>query len=136
MAEEDDSDKQFEPSQKKLDDARKKGEIAKSTDLIAAGSYAGFIICAVALGPQLMKGFGQSMSMLLEQSHQLADTAFRSDQTTLMGSVISATLLTNVAWFLLPMAVAILVIFAQRAFVFAPTKLVLALSRSVSCPRS
>ncbi len=36
MSEEDSSEKSHEPSQRKLDQARKKGEIARSNDLITA----------------------------------------------------------------------------------------------------
>ena len=39
MAEEE-QDKQHEPSQKKLDDARKRGEVPRSQDLTGAISYA------------------------------------------------------------------------------------------------
>jgi flagellar biosynthetic protein FlhB len=54
-----DDDKQFEPSQKKLDDARKKGEIAKSNDLITAAAYAGFVLIATAIGANALIGLGE-----------------------------------------------------------------------------
>ena len=44
MAEEDNDDKPFEPTQKKLEDARRKGEIPRSTDLNTAVAYAGFLL--------------------------------------------------------------------------------------------
>ena len=129
MADEDDNDKQFEPSQKKLDDARKKGEIVKSNDLITAGAYAGFILCAATFGPQLFMSFGQNMTVLLDRPDEIAAQAFRSSQTIFMGRVIWSAVEANFAWFAFPIVAAILVIFAQRAFVFAPTKLEPKLSR-------
>ena len=45
-----DDDKPYEPSQKKLDDARAKGEVPNSTDLTTAAVYAGFLLVALAAG--------------------------------------------------------------------------------------
>ena len=50
MSDQDESEKSHEPSQKKLDDARKKGEIPKSTDLTTAAGYAGMVLVAVGFG--------------------------------------------------------------------------------------
>ena len=61
---EEDEDKQFEPSQKKLDDARKKGEIAKSNDLTTAASYAGMVITVAALGGTTLIGVGSALKAL------------------------------------------------------------------------
>jgi len=129
LADEDDNDKQFEPTQKKLDDARKKGEIVKSNDLITAGAYAGFILCAATFGPQLFLTFGQNMTVLLDRPDELAAFAFQSSQTVFMGQVIWSAAEANIAWFAFPIVSAILVIFAQQAFVFAPSKLAPKLSR-------
>jgi flagellar biosynthetic protein FlhB len=44
------SEKEHEPSQKKLDDARKKGEIPRSADMVSAASYAGFLLAGATVG--------------------------------------------------------------------------------------
>ena len=67
-----DDDKQFEPSQKKLDDARKKGEIAKSNDLITAAAYAGFVLIATAIGANALIGLGEILMKLHESVHHRA----------------------------------------------------------------
>ncbi len=54
----DDQDKQHEPTQKKLDDARKKGEIPRSADLTTAASYVGILVAATAIGAASLKGIG------------------------------------------------------------------------------
>ena len=41
---EDDDSKQHEPTQKKLDDARKRGEVVRSTDLNTAMSYMALLV--------------------------------------------------------------------------------------------
>ena len=45
-----DDDKQYEASQHKLDEARKKGDFARSTDLNTAAAYAGILIAGLAVG--------------------------------------------------------------------------------------
>ena len=50
MSEED--DKQHEPSQKRLDEARKRGEVVKSTDLLAAAGYLGLLLVGLVGGEQ------------------------------------------------------------------------------------
>lgn len=129
MAEGEDDDKQYEPSQKKLDDARKKGEIAKSNDLITAGAYGGFLMCAVALGSELATTFGAEMGRLLEQSDSIAKVAFGGSQTPLFGQVLFSSAQLNAPWLLAPAVCAILAIAAQRAFLFAPSKIEPKLSR-------
>ena len=48
MAEpQEDDDKQHEATQKKLDDARRKGEVPRSADLGTAASYSGFLVVAL-----------------------------------------------------------------------------------------
>ena len=49
MADEDQDDKQHEPSQKKLDDARKKGDVPRSQDVTSAVSYATLLMPLVAV---------------------------------------------------------------------------------------
>lgn len=122
--ESEDDDKQFDPTQKKLDDARAKGDIAKSNDLITAAAYGGFLLAAMSVGPAAIVGFGSAMRVLLDQPTSLAHAAFSGSQSPLMGSVLWSAV-TNIApLFAGPVALALLAVIAQRAFVFAPTKLV------------
>lgn len=58
MAGEDDDSKQHEPTQKKLDDARKRGEVARSSDLNTAMSYLVLLLLASAVGASTMTGLG------------------------------------------------------------------------------
>ena len=62
---EDDSDKQHEPSQKRLDEARKRGEVLKSTDLLAAACYLGLLLVGLIDGARILQGFGRAGMVLL-----------------------------------------------------------------------
>ena len=75
MSEEDD-DKQHEASQKRLDDARKRGEIPKSTDLTTAAAYAGLVLILAVGGSALLQQFGQAAMVLLDQPDRLAPVLF------------------------------------------------------------
>ncbi|PYE84587.1 EscU/YscU/HrcU family type III secretion system export apparatus switch protein [Pseudoroseicyclus aestuarii] len=120
---EDSGDKQYEPTQKRLDDARRKGEIPRSADLTTAAAYAGFLIGALAMGPAALKGLGQALSVPLDQAAALAAVVFAGSQAPLLGGLAGRAAGTVWPFFALPAALALLCVIAQRSLVFAPTKL-------------
>ena len=123
MSDEDQSDKQHEASQKKLDDARKKGEIAKSNDLITAASYAGLLLALVALGSGPFLQTATGLRGLLDHADPLAAQALTGSAQPVLRGVLWPVVTAMAAWFALPMGLAMLSIAAQRAFVIAPTKI-------------
>jgi len=131
MAEQqDDSDKTHEATEHKLRKAREKGELARSADLNTAGSYAGFLLAAIAAGPGAMQQAGSLMMRLLDQPDRIMPLIFTGGP----GMAALAGLLLGIAgalsaFFLLPGAVALLSVVAQRSLVFAPARLEPKLSR-------
>lgn len=123
MSDQEEGDKQFEASQKKLDDARAKGEIAKSNDLTTAASYAGFLLIMTTFGPSALINLSTAMSVILEQSSEISQVVFSGSPSPLMAGVILEVLNGTWLWFLMPATCAILSILAQRAFVVAPSKI-------------
>lgn len=117
-------DKQYDPSQKKLDDARAKGEVPKSVDLTTAAAYGGFLITATALGPESLFALASSFQGMLGKADDLATIAFAGSQAPLMGAVITAVFRNMAPWFVIPATCALLAVIAQRAFVVAPDKLI------------
>ena len=69
---EENDDKQFEPSQKKLDDARLKGEVPRSTDLNTAVAYLGFVAVAMSVGTTLLIGFASELQGLLANPEEIS----------------------------------------------------------------
>ncbi len=124
-----DNDKQFEPSQKKLDDARKKGEIAKSTDLTTAAAYGGFLLVLVTIGPAALIGLGTVLGVLLGQSADIAADLFAGSPNPAMGGILQEAVWNTAPWFAMPAILAILSVVAQRAFVVAPSKVAPKLNR-------
>jgi flagellar biosynthetic protein FlhB len=128
MSEEDSSEKEHEPSQKKLDDARKKGEIPRSPDMTTAASYAGLLLAALIFGGEALIGTAEALSSLLGQADRLAP------QLMAGGSAGSSGLMLRVATamsplFLFPAIAALLVVLAQQALIFTPSKLMPKLDR-------
>ncbi|MBE0413787.1 flagellar type III secretion system protein FlhB [Yoonia sp.] len=122
-ADEDDNEKQFEPTQKKLDNARAKGEIAKSNDLTTAAAYAGFFVVATALGAGLLSRLGANLSILLAQPVELGQLIFAGGGRPIAVGVMSQVLINLAPWFALPAILSVLSVIVQRAFVVAPSKL-------------
>ena len=125
----DPGDKQYEPTQKKLDDARKKGEVPRSTDLHVAASYAGLLLAGAALGGASLGAIAQALSAMLARPVLLSDLVFAGS-----GHPVSAALMADLVppilpWMALPALMVVLSIIAQRSFTFTGTKLQPKLSR-------
>lgn len=118
----DDTDKSHEPTQHKLDEARKKGEVARSADLTTAAAYGGFLLAGLVAGAASIQGMSDGLMVLIGQSAQLAPVIFDGPATPLAGGVIGTVALALLAWFLLPAGMALLSVLAQRSFVVAPSK--------------
>lgn len=129
MSEEgDDTEREHEPSQKKLDDARKRGDVPRSADLTAAAVYAGLVLALVIAGNSAIERFGSAGMTLLGQADRLAPMFLRA------GRAPAAGLLTSFALPLLPLLVvpliaALLSMAGQRSLTFSPEKLAPKLSR-------
>ncbi|MDF1871729.1 flagellar biosynthesis protein FlhB [Vannielia sp.] len=126
---EEEGEKQHEPTQKRLDDARKKGEVPRSTDVTTAAAYGGILLAASAIGGASLSAVGTVGSQLLGQADQLApmltSPGFAALSGGLMGRVVSAM----APWFAIPAVATVLALIAQQAVTFAPDKIKPKLSR-------
>ncbi|MCV2881809.1 flagellar type III secretion system protein FlhB [Actibacterium sp. XHP0104] len=122
-------DKQHEPTQKRLDDARKKGEIPRSTDLNTAASYAGLVLVAATIGGVGLIATSDQMMRFLSDPFSPAEEVFRGAPQTQLGNMTAQLAPPLLAWFLAPAIAVFAVLVAQRGIVFAPEKLQARLSR-------
>jgi len=129
MSEPSDDDKQHDPTQKRLEDARKKGEIPRSADLTAALAYGGFYLAAITVGANSLIHLGAPLARLISDAPALAHEVFSGGGAAVARSIAAAVIIALAPWFLFPVAAALLSIVAQRALVFAPSKLALKISR-------
>ncbi|TCM87064.1 EscU/YscU/HrcU family type III secretion system export apparatus switch protein [Rhodovulum steppense] len=123
MSDESPGDKQFEPTQKKLDDARKKGEFAKSTDLHTAAAYLGLTLTALGLGAASLTALGGIGAGLIGQADRIAPMMLGGHGSAPVGGLMASAMLAALPWLTLPGLAALTSILAQRSLVVAPEKI-------------
>lgn len=123
MAEQQDDDKQHEPTQKKLDDARRKGEVPRSADVGTAASYAGFLAVATVFGADLLKGFGGTLAGLLDRAGPLSQEMFEGGGRSIVGGLLLEVGGQIAPWMLVPAVIVLALNIALRSFTVAPEKL-------------
>ena len=128
MSESDDTEKEHEPSQKRLDDARAKGEIARSPDLVTACSYAGFVLATAALGSQALKAIGGVSTVLLDQADSLGPQLIHGGAVS-FGAIMSPLLWALFPFLGVPGLAALAYLVASKTLIFTPENLVPKLSR-------
>lgn len=130
MADDDDSaDKPFEATPRKLQEARKRGEVPVSQDLVTFGVYLGILAAALLLGAWTVDQAGTALLPFLASPETMTAAVFghggRLGLAPFLGPVAAACLV----WLVFPYVFALLSAFAQGALIFAPTKLQPRLSR-------
>lgn len=126
---EDPSSKTFDPTPQKLLEARRKGDVAKSTDLMTAAGYAGLLIALLMTGEAGIRHAGTALMVMIDQPDQMSQLLFEDAPFALLAGFMAPITLGVSALFVMPAVAVILSVIAQRAFVFAPSKLAPKLSR-------
>ena len=124
----DEAEKEHEPSERKLDEARKRGDFAQGRDLYGAAAFAGFLVAMLAAGASGVRQIGAAGTVLLDQADRLA-AELGSGAPAGLGGLGIAVLTAVTPLFLVPAGAVVLMIVAQRAFVIAPEKVLPKLSR-------
>ena len=125
----DESEKSHEATPQKLQKAREKGEVAKSTDLMVAASYAGLLLAAMAVGAGTLQSLGTALMVLLDQPDRLGALMLGGPASAPVGGLLLALTRALMPWFLIPAVLVLLSVLAQRAFVVAPDRIKPKLSR-------
>ncbi|MGJ8626846.1 MAG: EscU/YscU/HrcU family type III secretion system export apparatus switch protein [Sulfitobacter sp.] len=125
----DETEKTFDATPQKLLEARKKGEIAKSTDLMTSAGYAGLLAAFLLTGANGFREMGTALMIMIDQSSDLAPFILNMPISSSLGGLVSQVVFAILPLFTFPAVAVILAIFAQRALVFAPSKLSPKLSR-------
>ena len=124
-----DTEKTFDATPQKLLEARRKGEIAKSNDLLTAAAYGGLLVAMVMSGEASIRAFGTVLMTLLDQAAALGPLMVTPGTSPLMGGLLRDVALSLLPFFVFPAVGVVLAVFAQRAWVFAPSKLAAKMSR-------
>nr|WP_321444015.1 flagellar biosynthesis protein FlhB [uncultured Cohaesibacter sp.] len=118
MAEEnDDAEKSEDPTQKRLDDAHKKGDVAKSQEVSAWFSMMGTGLVVAVLGTYIAAGMARNLKGFFEHSHEL------SIEGGVLGRIWNDVGYTLLGFLVLPMlALMVMAVFGnviQHKFVFS-----------------
>ena len=127
MSNEQQEDRQHAPSQRRLDDARSRGDIARAPDLVTAATFLALLLTVSQAGQHIVQTFGTRAAYILANSDQLA--ALLSDDLKLAGNLILGQAMALLPLFLIPAAGAIAALILQKAVILTPEKLRPKLSR-------
>ncbi|MBE9635914.1 EscU/YscU/HrcU family type III secretion system export apparatus switch protein [Salipiger mangrovisoli] len=129
MAAEEGSEKSHEPSQRKLDEARRKGDIARAPDLLTAAGYMGLLLVALAVGPGALQALGRVLVAPIDQPDRLVTLFFDDPSSAPVGGLMAAVVHAVWPWLLTPTLAVLLALLATRGLVFTPSKLMPKLER-------
>lgn len=128
MNEEASGDKEYEATQKRLEQARAKGEIPKSLDLNAAAGFAGLTLAILVAGTPSVVAFGNAFGTVLGQADRLAPLIIQNPSSP-MGGLALAFLTASLPFFVAPILAVLGALWLQRAIKFSPEKLAFKLER-------
>jgi flagellar biosynthetic protein FlhB len=123
------SEKPHEATPRKLEQAREKGEIVRSTDLNSAVMFLGVLLAGGLLAHGLFEVLGRVMQISLGRAGPLAELLLAPGSFSVATAVFMPPLLFAAAVMAVPAVLLVMALIAQRGFVFAPSKIELKLSR-------
>ncbi|MEM6386073.1 MAG: flagellar type III secretion system protein FlhB [Pseudomonadota bacterium] len=123
MADDEDNEKPFQPTPRKLEEARRRGEMPISQDLTTFSVYAAFLIVFSALSTWSLNKSSLALLPYLSIPNQLAQQIFESSSSPLQQSMISEFSRGIILWFLFPFIFALFLAFLQGAIVFPSRKI-------------
>lgn len=122
-----DADRPHDPTAKRLQDARQKGDIPRAPDLNSAAAYGGFLLATLMSGAALV-AVGTGGAALLSQAPEMAETALTRGQTFAIG-LAGSMLLPLWPFLLLPGMAVLALLVGLRGIVLSGEKLAPKLSR-------
>lgn len=123
MADEDSAEKPFEATPRKIEEARKRGEVPVSQDLITFAVYLGILVTLPLIGLWSIERAGSALLPLFDSPEVLAPALFSTEGRHAYGALIFTFAATAIVWFALPFVLALVMAFLQGALLFAPSKL-------------
>jgi flagellar biosynthetic protein FlhB len=122
-------EKPHEATPRKLEQAREKGEIVRSTDLNSAVMFLGVLLAGGLLSHGLFEMLGRLMQIALSRADPLAALLVAPGSFPVATAVFMPPLLFAAAVMAVPAVLLVLALIAQRGIVFAPSKIEPKLSR-------
>ncbi|MEM8791476.1 MAG: flagellar type III secretion system protein FlhB [Pseudomonadota bacterium] len=125
----DEGEKTQEPTAQKLEEARKKGDVARSTDLAVFAAYLGLLIAMGTAGQATVERAGTVMSRIFADADTLSAQLLATGGRGLSLQIVAEALIGFAAIFGIPFVLVLAVFAAQRVIIFVPDKVVPKLNR-------
>lgn len=125
----DGGEKSFDPTPQRLAEARRKGDIPRSTDVTAAASYLALLaVCATAGGAAII-ATGSVLEVFIAQPDRLMGLVLGPGGPKLLGAILAEALAALAPFLLVPAGAVLVSLFAQQAITFSGDKIRPKLSR-------
>ncbi|WP_411819865.1 flagellar type III secretion system protein FlhB [Hyphococcus formosus] len=125
----DGAEKSHEPTPSRIEKARRDGDVPQSKEANAAASYIGFYLALVAAGGGAVSALTFALARMLEKPDDFSKQAFGPDGSIFIADISKIAMQGIMPFLALPALGVLAALFAQRAFVFAPSKIKPKLSR-------
>lgn len=123
MAEEENAEKPFEATPRKLEQARRRGEVPVSQEVVTFGVYGAVLVVGVTLGAWSVNRMGIALQVYIADADRLAEWVFAESGRRAHGGAAGHFLGGILPWFALPFLCALGMGFLQGALVFSGQKL-------------
>jgi flagellar biosynthetic protein FlhB len=125
----DGAEKNHEPTPQKLEQAREKGDVAKSADLAVAAAYLGLLAALLGQGEEAVLGAAETLTIFLSSPDLLAGQFLGPGGPALSAEIIGRVAAAVSPLFIVPTALVLVAYIAQRAIAPSLTKIEPKLSR-------
>jgi len=122
-------EKTEDPTEKKLQDARKKGDVAKSPDLSATAAYFGLALVFSFVGSSMVDRLADIFTHIFQDADKISSQALGAGGIYVVLGLVNGATWAVLPVFVVPLVAVIISVMAQQAFVFAPDKILPKLSR-------
>jgi flagellar biosynthetic protein FlhB len=122
-------EKAFDPTPQRLAEARRKGDIPRSTDVTAAATYLALLAVCATAGAAALSQAGSVLTLFIAQPDRLQGLILGPGGPGLSAAIIGDALRPLAPLFLVPIAAVLVSLFAQQAITFSGDKLQPKLSR-------
>ena len=128
-SEDEGQEKSFEPTQRRIDQAREKGDVPRSTDVTAAAAYAGLLAVMLASGGEMATDFAAALAPFIGSADRLEGRVLGPGGALVIARAAGDVAAALAPLFVVPAALVLAALIAQQAIVAASDKLVPKLSR-------
>jgi flagellar biosynthetic protein FlhB len=122
-------EKVFDPTPQKLAEARRKGDVPRSTDVTAAATYLALLAVVGTVGAFAVAHAASVLLIFIAQPDRLAGLVLGPGGPALGGAIMGEALVALAPLFLVPIAAVLISLVAQQAIVFSGDKIAPKLDR-------